>query len=65
MRIEQSFPVGQRLPARSDRLEIDVTQHVGTLATLANLRCLLRGIRFAAIAFAWPTTTPAYSTGAG
>src|SRR5206468_12931542 len=49
---------------RSDKLEIDVTQHVGIVTVPANLRCLLRGIRFATVGFVWPTTTPAYSAGA-
>ena len=49
---------------RSDRLEIEVTQHVGTVIDLGNLQCLVCGIRFAPKAFVWPTTTPACSTGA-
>jgi hypothetical protein len=54
--------VEHALPA--NRPEIEVTQHVGAITELANLRCVLCGIRFAAMAFAWPTTTRAYSTGA-
>ena len=45
-----------------DKPEIEVTQRVGTVTVLANLRRFPCGILFAANAFAWPTTTPAYFT---